>query len=515
MKTEPQMALVNAVTDIRPRKRMQRKASGLMALEQRFMFDAAGAVEAVDKTVQLELFNRSATPVSEATVTAQTDAEKIVANFLARPDAKDTLFAIFKGNQSGTEPTPEWTSALDKLLADAQSGTLKLNLELRSNAELSGAKGAFAAQGTQGLPTIYLNSDWAASADAASIERVLVEEMGHYLDELLNPASDTAGDEGEIFSRVVIDAANPLEVSFLSSQDDHATLTIDGQNVMAELASFSFVNAYAMVYDLNNNSSVEGNLGETAAEKEQSTHNFKTTALGAAKIDDNTNSNLFSGNDVCAIGINIGNSTYYGWISRPIKSGGIVRGFYFWTDPDFGTLAAAQADGNQDGDSDATDNRGFLLVVDQTWFTSQIAATTATVTTDIDNVAGLRTYAKVGSSSDRVDSALNGLVNSNVAPVGVNDLANGTPNATQSTGQGTAALEQGYNTNTGTELTVAINASGNVLTNDTDGNSDSLLVTSVTSKETGYTNTATSAGVTVTGKYGTLTIKAMARGPMP
>ena len=48
---------------------------------------------------------------------------------------------------------------------------------------------------------------------------------------------------------------------------------------------------------------VVGSTGEAPAEKEQSTHNFNTTGLGAAGINDNSNSNLFSGNDVSAIGI--------------------------------------------------------------------------------------------------------------------------------------------------------------------------------------------------------------------
>lgn len=195
------------------------------------------------------------------------------------------------------------------------------------------------------------------------------------------------------------------------------------------MANFSFSNAY------------EVNKASTPVGKESNTHDFVFTGLGAVTVDDDTNSRYFSGNDVSAIGINIGGETYYGWISRPIKAQGKVVGFYFWTDEDFVDLDTAQLDGNADGDSDVSDNTGFILVVDQSYFNG-LGYKSGSGTTGIKNV---------GSSSDRVDTALNSLIPANSAPVAVNDSI--------------AFVEDG-----GAQT-------GNVLTNDTDANNDTLTVT--------------------------------------
>lgn len=212
---------------------LTRRASGLMALEPRYMFDGAAVAEATktlapaDTDSGLLHFSAGAESTTAALNVAQQQAEAMVANFLQRPDAAQQMFVMFSGGQM--VPSVAWQEAANKLIADVQNGSLSVQVELRTNAELQGAKGAFSSTGTTGQATIYLNSDWLAGnpgagiggADSASINTVLVEELGHYLDAVLNAGADTAGDEGEIFSRFVIDGANPLTVSFLSTQDDH------------------------------------------------------------------------------------------------------------------------------------------------------------------------------------------------------------------------------------------------------------------------------------------------------
>ncbi|WP_374343912.1 Ig-like domain-containing protein [Azonexus sp.] len=440
------------------RNRLVRRSPQPLALEQRFMFDGAAVAEAVDSVGDtsaeapagagklLQLAVQDSLPAALAG--AEAAAEKLVADFLHQPDVLQQLFAVFNGGRS--EAGEAWQTRLNSLTRAVDEGQFGVKVQLLDNDTLLGAKGAFAARGTDGDYVIYLNRDWLeAGADSASITRVLTEELGHAIDAYLNGAADTAGDEGEVFARLL--AEGVLRLQPVSALNDGGTIRIDGQDIDVEFANFTFVNAYEMVYDLNNNGAVVGSTGETAAEKEQSTHNFVATGLGQVTVNDDTNSNLFSGNDVSAIGINIGGETYYGWISRPIKSGGVVRGFYFWTDSDFTSLAAAQADGNTDGDSDSSDNRGFLLVVDQSWFDSEIAKTSKTVATDIDGNALLHTYSTVGSSSDRVDTALNALVlAANSAPVARAD--------SQTVSEGTTAT-------------------GNVLSNDSDAEGNPLTVT--------------------------------------
>lgn len=498
---------------------MENRKPLILELEPRIMFDAVGAA-VVEKTAEASTTNASTDNSDHSIITAVIGAdgaptakvESAVAN------AKESIATFFSSNTNNAQlaqiysiSTQEQQNTLDALCAQITSGNYSVDIQILDAKTMGVAEGAYTAYGPDGTPVIYINGDWASSIDEAHLEKVVIEEIGHNFDTLLNGAKDSTGDEGEKFATLVTTGTLDPTVGL---DNDHFTMTVEGDKLNVELASFNFVNAYAMVYDLNNDGSIVGSTGETAAAKEQNSHNFNTASLGAASINDGSNNVNFSGNDVSAIGLNIGGETYYGWVSRPIKSGGIVRGFYFWTDADFNNngsaaanLATAQADGNQDGDGNVNDNKGFLLVVDQAWFDSQIASTSKTVATNIDGNASLHTYANVGSSSDRVDSEINSLLVSNAAPIAYNDIANGTPSATASIGAGNAALEQGYNANTSSVITPSIAGTGNVLANDTDTNSDTLSITTVVSKSTGISTTATASGVDIVGKYGTLKIQ--------
>lgn len=519
----------NTKPAMRPAMKLVRRGPSPLVLEQRFMFDGAAMADAAYtldvNTVLKTLVDRTVSTAPSALVTAHAEAQRLVTAYLAQPDARAQLFALFNGGQSTA--TPEWQAAFDQLMTSLTSGDGAVTVELRTSAELQGAKGAFTSMGTDGKATIYLNADWLAgnpsagigAADSASITAVLVEELGHSFDARLNNGADTPGDEGEHFSRVLLAGINPSALDVTSLQDDRGVLQLDGQAVNVEFATFSFVNAYKMVYDLNLNGVIDGNLGESDAAKEQSRSNFNPANLGTVRINDDTGSQSFSGNDVSAIGLNIAGTDYYGWISRPIKSNGIVRGFYFWTDVNFTNLATAQADGNSDADGNTADNRGFVLVVDQAWFTANVVnvaslqslpAAVGPATRDIDNTFLPSQYATVGSSSDRVDSALNSLLPSNVAPVAVAD--------TSFTAGATPAVEAGGAVS---NLTGSVAATGNVLTNDTDANlpgganpvaGETKTLTAVgTSAANQLVAAASTSGTSptlVTGTYGTLSIGA-------
>ncbi|HLA35132.1 MAG TPA: VCBS domain-containing protein, partial [Rhodocyclaceae bacterium] len=533
------------------RNRTPQASQLLVALEPRIMFDAAAAVAVDHATEALTGHPASITPpespaahvaadvdVSSRVVNALVDslsppaiadigAERVVDQlFVATaPDgvltesmaasssavrqflestSDEILFTLFSGGKS--QPDAAWLAHAQELRAAVRDGALQLSIVQADGFDQPLAIAAFAPKGPGEAPTLFVSRNGFGQLDTPDATRTLIEEYGHAIDCYLNAEADSVGDEGERFAAAVLG----LPDSQTSIISDDKGIALHGDRTYAiEYALYDFVNAYAMVYDLNNNGAVVGSTGETDAAKEQSSHNFNTASLGAVKIDDyNYNSKYFSGNDVNAIGLNIAGNTYYGWISRPIKSGGVVRGFYFWTDTSFTNLQLAQADGNQDGDSNTADNKGFVLVVDQTWFNNQITTTTSyTINNGIDGNLGAISVDTVGSSSDRVDSALNALIDGNVSPVATSDTASGTPSGTASTNQGNAALEQGYNTNTSTVITATINGTGNALANDTDANNNTLSVTTVTSKSTGATTTATSAGANLVGKYGTLTIK--------
>jgi len=483
--------------------RLVRNRPRPMALEQRFVFDGAAAADAVDAasapladTADMADaahepttdFDHAAAVSLPAGITAQpglfrpgsddpalseasASAAEQIRQFLAQA-SDGQLFALFNGDQSA--PNEAWQQTLAQLRTAIADGTMQIDVALLDNAQIKGAMAAYAPEGPGAAPVIYLNSDWLGVLDTQQVSRLLVEEYGHHLDHLLNQGLDTPGDEGQRFAAAVtgLDSSTPG----FAGDDDHATLDLDGEAVAVEFATLTFSNAY------------EVNTATTPAGKESNSHDFVYAPLGQVIVSDAINSRFFSGNDVSATAVTIGNTTYYGWISRPIKSGGIVRGFYFWTDADFTSLAAAQADGNMDGDSNVADNRGFLLVVDQAWFDSLGWKNQAL---NIKNV---------GSSSDRVDAALNTLVGPVPTPTAVADVANGTPGTS-----GGAAVEAGgiANGNAGSAAT------GNVLSNDTGGDGKRVTAAGTTSASQSVTVATTSAnGAVVTGLYGTLTLGA-------
>ncbi|WP_395764323.1 VCBS domain-containing protein [Stutzerimonas balearica] len=480
-----------------------------LALEQRFVFDGAAAADAVDVAEAAASQAPAAEPAGDAAAAievalvvaaperqvesapapaqpaelfhtgsddaqlneaAQQAAEQIRQFLAESSDAQ--LFELFNGEQAS--PDEAWSAELAKLRASITDGTLTLGVQLLDNATIQGALAAYAPQSAGSEAVIYLNRDWLEVLDASQVARLLTEEYGHHLDYLLNQGGDSAGDEGQRFTtRVNGGATDGLG---FAADDDHGTLQLDDHSQAVEFATLTFSNAY------------EVNRTTTPAGKEANSHDFVFSSLGQVSVTDATNSRFFSGNDVSATALTIGNETYYGWISRPIKSNGVVRGFYFWTDSDFDSLATAQGDGNQDGDSNVTDNRGFLLVVDQAWFDSQ----------------GWKNQAlnlkNVGSSSDRVDAALNTLVGAPVAPVANADVASGQPGSS-----GGAALEAGGTANG----TAGSAATGNVLSNDTSADSKtvSAVGTSAASQAVGAATTSAN-GTVVTGLYGTLTLGA-------
>ncbi|AWK89733.1 cadherin-like domain-containing protein [Azospirillum thermophilum] len=226
---------------------------------------------------------------------------------------------------------------------------------------------------------------------------------------------------------------NGIDRARMAVEDDSAVLSIDGNSYAVERASYSFINAYRVYTGTG-----------LLAEKEQNRDYFIDEPIGVTRITDMIPSTYFSGNDL-VVQLTMGATNYYGWVSRPIKDQGIVRGFYFWYDPQFTTMSTATMDGNQDGDRNPGDNNAFILVVDQSYFDGIAASGTTT----INGVA--RTYKFVGSSSDRVDSAINALIVPNRNPTPANDSL--------------TVLEDG---GAGT---------GNLLTNDSDPDIDALSVT--------------------------------------
>ena len=220
---------------------LTRRAASLMALEPRFMFDGAAVADAVSTLVPADAaqdgglfqFANGAETAVAALNAAQHEAQRVVTDYMQRPDAEQQLFTLFNGGQ--TTPSAQWQQAANDLLAQVRDNTLSVRVELRSSAELNGVLGAFAADGPNGQPIIYLNADYVQTASSAAIEAVLIEEIGHAFDARLNPGGDSPGDEGHTFASLLITGDANLNAAI--AENDHHTLQIDGQAVAVEAAA--------------------------------------------------------------------------------------------------------------------------------------------------------------------------------------------------------------------------------------------------------------------------------------
>ncbi|WP_158219478.1 Ig-like domain-containing protein [Synechococcus sp. BO 8801] len=116
---------------------------------------------------------------------------------------------------------------------------LQLAIERRSGGELSGASGAYTPSDPDGQQRIYINANWLSLATSVeAIQRVLLEEVGHAIDQWLNGPLDARGDEGALFAALV--TGTPLggaqRAAILAENDQHRLL-INGQVLAAEFAS--------------------------------------------------------------------------------------------------------------------------------------------------------------------------------------------------------------------------------------------------------------------------------------
>ena len=155
-----------------------------------------------------------------------------------------------------------------------------ISVEILDGQTMAGLHGAYAAIAPDGDERIYFNADWLASANAAAVEAVLLEELGHAIDRRLNGTNDTAGDEGAVFSALIRGVEIPL---IETSQNDHHNLIINGQQIAIEAA--------APVLDTNASpafTTINANTGEPSG---------AVGTLVSALIDSGGNLNNFSDAD--------------------------------------------------------------------------------------------------------------------------------------------------------------------------------------------------------------------------
>ena len=132
-----------------------------------------------------------------------------------------------------------------------QSGDFSLfpQIEVISSDVLGSANGAYAISTNR----IYLSDQFVSTASQQSLEAVILEEFGHFVDAQIN-AVDTAGDEGELFSAVVLGQdLSPSQLALLKAEDDRGIISLNGQNIQIEQDN-------PMIVVNNTNDSGEGSL---------------------------------------------------------------------------------------------------------------------------------------------------------------------------------------------------------------------------------------------------------------
>jgi hypothetical protein len=118
----------------------------------------------------------------------------------------------------------------DKLAQGDFSGIPTIEIVNRN--DINGANGAFAiATGKIYLAADFINQN---AQNVNAVAAVLLEEYGHFVDSRIN-TKDAAGDEGDIFARLVQGKSiSQQELAVLQAEDDSATVTVDGVVVEIE-----------------------------------------------------------------------------------------------------------------------------------------------------------------------------------------------------------------------------------------------------------------------------------------
>jgi Ca2+-binding RTX toxin-like protein len=112
------------------------------------------------------------------------------------------------------------------------------SIEIRTDAELAGNNGAFDTVNNR----ILANDKFLAlnSSQPERIVNLLLEEIGHKFDAILNGQVDSTGDEGAIFAAISQGKAlSAPALAQLKATDDYTTLTIDGKQLAVELQTFT------------------------------------------------------------------------------------------------------------------------------------------------------------------------------------------------------------------------------------------------------------------------------------
>ena len=126
-------------------------------------------------------------------------------------------------------------------------------VEVISSNILGNANGAYAVSSNK----IYLSDQFVSTASSQSLNAVILEEIGHWVDTQVN-AVDSPGDEGGIFSALVRgESLSNQQLGQIKAENDHAIIQLQGQAVEIEKAAPIVLQVNTTV-DQNDGSSANG-----------------------------------------------------------------------------------------------------------------------------------------------------------------------------------------------------------------------------------------------------------------
>ena len=119
-----------------------------------------------------------------------------------------------------------------KFKSQWQRGNFSLfpQIEIISNRVLGTANGSYVIS----MNKIYLSDSFISSANQQSLEAVILEEFGHFVDAKVNN-TDTLGDEGELFAAIVRGVKlSVAELSRIKTENDHSVISLNEQLMEVE-----------------------------------------------------------------------------------------------------------------------------------------------------------------------------------------------------------------------------------------------------------------------------------------
>ena len=144
--------------------------------------------------------------------------------FAATDDFEEKIESIFGTKIGSAALRQQWLNGDFSLIPE---------IRILANGELGTANGAYAAD----LDEILLSADFLGrhQDDPVAIAGLLLEEIGHKLDRVLNGRVDSPGDEGAIFRSLVTgQRLSPELLAGLRTQEDRSVIVLDGNAIEIE-----------------------------------------------------------------------------------------------------------------------------------------------------------------------------------------------------------------------------------------------------------------------------------------